>query len=248
MLEFVVHRGESIAASGQRRGRGVSRVGVRAIAGVRALAGVVAVASGVAVAGGVAGCGGSEQNAGEPHARFPVSIASSFPAEQRLAQRTSFMVRVKNVGSRAIPDVAVTVLNPRYGSAAQAFGTLIPANAGGQPILATRSRPVWIVDQEPGPCRYSCHLRGPGGAATAYSDTWALGRLAPGRTAVFRWQLTAVQAGAYRVEYEVAAGLNGYAKAVLAGGAAARGHVDVHISSAPPAVTVHGDGRVTQRA
>lgn len=230
MLEFVVHRGESIAASGQRRGRRVILVGVLAVAGL------------------VAGCGGKGQNAGEPHARFPVSVASSFPSNQRLAQQTSFMVRVKNVGSRAIPDVAVTVLNPRYGSAAQAFGTLIPANSGGQPILATRSRPIWIVDQEPGPCGYSCHLRGPGGAATAYSDTWALGRLAPGHTAVFRWKLTAVQAGAYRVEYEVAAGFNGYAKAVLSGGAAARGHVDVHIFSAPPRVTVHSNGRVTQRA
>jgi hypothetical protein len=200
----------------------------------------------IAVASLVAGCGGTEQNAGEPHAEFPVSVASSFPSSQRLAEQTSLMVSVKNVGSHAIPNVAVTVLNPRYGSAAQAFGTLIQANASGQPILASRSRPIWIVDQAPGPCGYSCHNRGPGAAATAYSNTWALGRLAPGHTAVFRWKLTAVQAGAYRVEYEVAAGLNGYAKAVLSGGSAARGHFDVRITSAPPLVTVHGNGRVTQ--
>jgi hypothetical protein len=198
----------------------------------------------LAVAGLVAGCGGTEQNAGEPHAKFPVSVASSFPSSQRLAEQTSFMVRVKNVGRHSIPNVAVTVLNPKYGTSAQAFGTVIQANATGHPILATRSRPVWIVDQAPGPCGYSCHNRGPGAGATAYSNTWALGRLAPGRTAVFRWKLTAVQAGAYTVEYEVAAGLNGYARAV---GSTARGHVDVHISSAPPAVTVHGNGKVTQR-
>ena len=198
----------------------------------------------LATAGLVTGCGGSEQNAAEPHGRFPVSVASSFPASQRLAQETSFMVRVKNVGRDVIPNIAVTVLNPRYGTAAQAFGTVIPANAAGQPLLASRSRPVWIVDQEPGPCLYSCRHRGPGGAATAYFNTWALGRLAPGHTAVFRWKLTAVQPGAYTVEYEVAAGLNGYAKAT---GSTARGRFDVRISSAPPSVTVQSNGRVTQK-
>jgi hypothetical protein len=200
----------------------------------------------LAVASIVAGCGGTEQNAGEPHAKFPVAVASSFPASQTLAEQTSFMVRIKNVGTRAIPNVAVTVLNPKYGSAAQAFGTLIKAGSAGQPILASRSRPIWIIDQEPGPCGYGCKNRGPGGAATAYTNTWALGKLAPGHTAVFRWKLTAVQPGAYTVEYEVAAGLNGYAKAVTAGGSPARGSVDAHISSAPPTVTVQGNGQVTQ--
>ena len=198
----------------------------------------------LATAGLLAGCGGSEQNAGEPHHRFPVSVSSSFPSSQRLAEQTSFTVRVRNVGKRVIPNVAVTVLNPRYGTAAQAFGTVIPANAPGQPLLASRSRPVWIVDQEPGPCLYSCRNRGPGGAATAYSNTWALGRLAPGHTAVFSWKLTAVQAGAYTVEYEVAAGLNGYARAT---GSTVRGRFDVRISSAPPSVTVQSNGRVTQK-
>ena len=200
----------------------------------------------LAVASIVAGCGGTEQNAGEPHAKFPVAVASSFPASQTLAEQTSFMVRIKNVGTRAIPNVAVTVLNPKYGSAAQAFGTLIKKGSAGQPILASRSRPIWIIDQEPGPCGYSCKNRGPGGAATAYTNTWALGKLAPGHTAVFRWKLTAVQPGAYTVEYEVAAGLNGYAKAVTAGGSPARGSVGVHISSAPPNVTVQGNGQVTR--
>lgn len=207
---------------------------------------MVIVVGALAAAGLLAGCGGTEQNASEPHAKFPVSVTSSFPARQRLAQRTSFTVSVKNVGNHAIPNVAVTVLNPSYGSAAQAFGRLIPANGAGQPILAGRSRPIWIIDQAPGPCRYSCHRRGPGGAATAYADTWTLGRLAPGRTATFRWKLTAVQAGSYTIEYEVAAGLDGYARAVLASGATARGRLRARIASAPPAVTVQSDGQVTR--
>ena len=113
--------------------------------------------------------------------------SSSFPASQRWPSRRASRCAIKNIGTRAIPNVAVTVLNPRYGTAAQAFGTLIKANRAGQPILASRSRPVWIIDQAPGPCGYSCRSRGPGGAATAYTNTWALGRLAPGHTAVFRW-------------------------------------------------------------
>ena len=212
------------------------------MSGRRVIAGAV-----LATAGLIAGCGSGEQNAGEPHGQFPVAISSSFPSSQRLAEQTSFLVRIKNVGRRVIPDVAVTVLNPRYGTSAQAFGTLISAHGSGQPILATRSRPVWIVNQEPGRCGFSCRSRGPGGAATAYSNTWALGRLRPGHTAVFRWKLTAVQAGAYTVEYEVAAGLNGYAKAVLRDSAPARGHFDVRISSAPPNVVVQSNGKVTTR-
>lgn len=193
----------------------------------------------------VAGCGGTEQNAGEPHGDFPVSVSSSFPASQTLAEQTSFSVRIKNVGRAVIPDVAVTVLNPKYGAAAQAFGTLIKPVSPGQPLLASRSRPIWIITQAPGPCGYSCKKRGPGGAATAYTNTWALGKLAPGRTAVFRWKLTAVAPGSYTVEYEVAAGLNGYAKAVLSDRSPARGHLDVHISSAPATVTVQSNGKVT---
>ena len=200
----------------------------------------------LAVAAVVSGCGGGEQNAGEPHASFPVAVRGSFPSSQRLAQQTSFTVSVRNIGDRTIPNVAVTVLDPRYGSAAQAFGTLIAANAQGQPLIASRSRPIWIIDRAPGPCGYSCRNRGPGGAATAYSNTWALGRLAPGRSVTFRWKLTAVQPGAYTVEYRVAAGLNGYARAVLSGGAPARGSFEVRISSTPPSVTVESDGRVVQ--
>jgi hypothetical protein len=225
MLEFVVHRGHTVAP------RGIT---------VAALA--------VAVAGLVAACGGTEQNAGEPHASFPVRVSGSFPTNQRLAQQTRFTLTVRNAGHAAIPNVAVTLTNPKYGSAAQAFGTLLAPNRPGQPILASRSRPVWIVNQAPGPCGYSCRKRGPGAAATAYSNTWTLGRLAPGHSVRFQWKLTAVQAGAYTVEYQVAAGLNGFAKAVLPGGGPARGRYRVTISSKPAQTTVQSDGKVVQRS
>jgi len=48
---------------------------------------------------------------------------------------------------------------------------------------------------------------------TAYVGTWALGPLKPGEQKTFRWDVTAVRAGPYEITYEVAAGLDGKAKA-----------------------------------
>lgn len=190
-------------------------------------------------------CGSSsEQNAGEAHGNFPVKVASSFPTHQRLAQATDMVVSVKNTGHATMPDVAVTVTNPAYGDAAQSFGVLIPENAAGQPILASRSRAVWIINQAPGECGYSCKHLGPGGAATAYADTWALGALPPGKTATFKWHLTAIQAGTYKVRYQVAAGLNGYAKAVTTSGGPVSGSYTVTISNAPQSTYVENNGAV----
>lgn len=199
----------------------------------------------VATATALSACGGgSEQNPGETHGSFHVQVSSSFPVHQRLAEPTRFVVSVKNTSARTIPDVAVTVLNPKYGDAAQSFGLLIPATGQGQPIVANRSRPVWIVMQAPGPCGYSCKKGGPGGAATAYTDTWALGRLAPGRTATFAWKLVAVEPGTFDVEYQVAAGLNGYARAVGASGRPVIGRYRVVIASQPRSSYVKGNGQV----
>lgn len=190
-------------------------------------------------------CGSTaEQNAGEPQGNFPVQARSSFPTHQRLAEATDMVVSVKNTGHATMPDVAVTITNPRYPDAAQSFGVLIPENGPGQPILASRSRAVWIVNQAPGQCGYSCKHLGPGGAATAYTDTWALGALRPGQTATFKWRLTAIQAGTYKVRYQVAAGLNGYAKAVTAGGGPVIGTYAVTISNAPQSTYVEKNGAV----
>ncbi len=80
------------------------------------------------------------------------------------------------------------------------------------PLRRPVTSEVHAQRQRAGP---GCRNRGPGGAATAYANTWALGRLAPGHTVAFRWRLTAVEAGPYAVEYEVAPALNSSAKAVL---------------------------------
>jgi hypothetical protein len=199
----------------------------------------------IAVALALSACGGqARQDANEPSGNFTVSVpVAKFPASQRLAQHTHLVISVRNAGPHTIPNVAVTITNPRYGTAAQALGQLISSTS--QP-LASGSRPVWIIDRPPGPCTYSCQNGGPGGAVTAYSNTWALGSLKPGGTATFDWAVTAMKPGTYHVQYRVAAGLNGKAKAVLAGGRPPMGTFTVHVTSAPQQSYVNGNGQIVK--
>ncbi len=190
---------------------------------------------------GLVACGGGqEQDANEPSGIFPVQVKNAtFPSFQRLAQNTHLVIRVRNSGTDTIPDIAVTLTNPKYGTAVQAFATYLK-----MPGLASHSRPVWVVNRGPGPCGYSCQQGGAGAAVTAYSNTWALGPLKPGKTATFDWAVTAVVPGKYEVQYVVAAGLNGSAKARLNGGGIPRGTLSVKITSKPQKSYVNNNGQV----
>jgi hypothetical protein len=191
-----------------------------------------------ALAAIVAGCGSSaDQATHEPSGRFPVAVTNAtFPASQRLAQPNHLVIAVRNAGDRAIPDVAVSICNVTcayrapagQGTSVAPFSTRISGTD-----LANPSRPIWIVQRPPGPCGYSCRNGGPGAGVTAYSNTWALGRLAPGRTARFDWTVTAVSGGRHVVAWQVAAGLNGKARAVTRHGGAPQGTFTVRIGVAP---------------
>jgi hypothetical protein len=197
----------------------------------------------------IAACGGgSSQAANEPNGKFPVAVdTASFPAAQKLAQQSHLVIAVRNAGTKAIPDVAVTICNVTCaypapageGTSAAAFGADIS-----QPYLANPSRPVWIVNTPPGPCLYSCQNGGQGAAVTAYDNTWALGRLAAGHTARFDWAVTAVKAGRHVIAWEVAAGLNGKAKAVVSGGGLPHGTFTVTVGSKPPQTYVNNNGQI----
>src|SRR6516165_10642912 len=119
--------------------------------------------------------GGQRQDATEPSWTFTVEVTTaSFPSSQRLSEHAHLVLAVHNVSGKTLPDVAVTICNvtcrypapPGGGTSAAAFGENLQM-AG----LAHPSRPVWVVDNPPG------------GAVTAYSNTWALGALRPGQTA-----------------------------------------------------------------
>jgi hypothetical protein len=168
---------------------------------------VLIAASVAAVA--VGGCGGGKrQDADEPSGTFRVDVVNaSFPTKQHLAKPERFVIAVRNTGSKTVPNVAVTV---------NSF-----AARSEQAALADPERAVWVIDA------------GPRGGGTAYLNTWALGRLAPGQTRRFVWRVTAVQAGTHTVKWQVAAGLNGAAKATLAGNRAPAGSVTVDVSAKP---------------
>jgi hypothetical protein len=192
--------------------------------------------------------GGQSQAAHEPRGKFTVNVSSArFPASQQISQHTHLVIAVRNTSRKTIPDVAVTICNvtcaypaPKgEGSSAQAFAADI-----NQPDAANSSRPNWIVDRGPGKCGYSCQNGGQGAGVTAYSNTWALGKLAPGRTARFDWAVTAVAPGKHTVAWEVAAGLNGKARAVLSDGSQPHGTFAVHISTAPPQTYVNNNGQI----
>jgi hypothetical protein len=210
------------------------------------------VVAGLGVTLAVSGCGGGQnQAASEPSGHFTVTVsAARFPASQRLAQHTHLVIAVHNAGDKAIPNVAVTICNvtcaypaPKgEGSSSAAFGANID-----QTYLANPSRPLWVVDRAPGLCGYSCQNGGQGAAVTAYANTWALGRLAPGKTARFDWAVTAVKAGKHVLAWQVAAGLNGKAKAVLSNGSAPHGTFAVNVGTAPAQSYVNNNGQVVTK-
>jgi len=216
----------------------------------------------VAIAGAAltaAGCGSASSHespaaatttAGGPS--FTVAVpTASFAAKQSLAATERFVIAVRNAGHRTLPNIAVTICNTTcsyrarrgQGTTVQAFSYAI-ANAAN---LANASRPIWIIQQAPGPCGYSCRNLGPGAAVTAYSNTWALGRLAPGHTARFVWTVTPVKAGHFVVAWEVAAALSGHNRTVLASGRPARGKLTVNVSTKPPQYVVQPNGKVTTK-
>jgi hypothetical protein len=177
-----------------------------------------------------AGCGGARQDADEPEGEFTLDIVkASFPAEQTVAQHTKMRLTVRNTDDRELPDLAVTVETQPAGGgkAPSAFG-----QAGSDVRLADANRPIWIVDREPE------------GGESAYTNTWALGRIAPGATKDIEWGLTAVRAGTYKINYRIAPGLNG--KAVPANGQKVTGSFNVTVSDQPVPARVNGKGEVVR--
>lgn len=182
-------------------------------------------ACGLAVA--VAGCGEGKQDASEPSGRYAVSIAkSTFPAKQAVSRPSTLRIAVHNASQKPLPNVAVSVDSLTY-------------RAHKPRDLADPERPTWIIDTGPGriarPPVPTAEVSPPGNGTTAFVHTWALGRLAPGATKLFRWKLTPVRAGTHTVHYAIAAGLYGKAEAVLArGGGRPTGSITVHVAGQPP--------------
>jgi hypothetical protein len=171
------------------------------------------------------GCGaGARQDAREPHGTFALQLLrASFPARQSVARPAQLEFEVRNAGSHTAPAIAITLDSLSY---TEHFAE-----------LAANKRPVWVIEQGPGPVAKpaveSQEVSLPGGAQTAYVNTWALGPLAPGQRQTFRWRVVPVKPGAHTVDYVVSAGLAGHAQARLPSGAPVRGRFAVDVAPAP---------------
>jgi hypothetical protein len=180
----------------------------------------------------VAGCGGGDpQDKDEPSGTYPVDVVrATFPTQQRLAEKSELQIAVRNAGRKAVPNLAVTVESDEADQTAAAAAF---AEASQQPGLADSSRPVWVLDD------------GPKGGVTAYVNTWSLGQLKPNQTKTFVWHVTAVKPGVHAIKYKVAAGLDGKAKAVVAGGnEEPSGTFSINISNKPADARVGSNGQV----
>jgi hypothetical protein len=172
------------------------------------------------------GCGGGQAlDAHEAKGSFAVVVSHvSFPALQAVARPTRLVLTVHNHSARTLPDVTVGVSSFYYVSTF--------------PNLASSQRPIWVVDNGPGPLPSrpveTVQVDPPGGGTTANYNIWALGPLAPGATRTFVWHVTPVKPGLHRIFYRVYAGLNGRARATLTGGGAPVGSLTVRIAGRPP--------------
>jgi hypothetical protein len=183
---------------------------------MRGLSGSATFCAVVALAASGCGGGGERQDADEPTGNYTVDVLdASFPTDQRLAERVRLRLKVRNADSKTIPNLAVTV---------EGF-----SRRSSQAGLADPNRPVWIIDD------------GPRGGVTAYTNTWALGKVKAGETKEFVWELTPVKAGRFEVSYRVAAGLDGKAKAVIAGGERPSGKFAVNVTREPDDARVDPD-------
>jgi hypothetical protein len=189
----------------------------------------------LALAGVVAGvgCGGGErQDADEPEDDFAVEVVrASFPEDQKLAKSSNLLITVRNAGQDTIPNIAVTVDGFNFRKA--------------DPELADPERPQFVINGRPREIGGFPEAKdaSPLGCDTAYVNTWACGPLAAGKQRSFRWSVTAVKAGDFEIRWRVAAGLDGKAKAVSAGGGAApSGTFSGQVSDEAPEVRVSDDG------
>jgi hypothetical protein len=205
-----------------------------------------ALAAFVVLSVGIAACGsGPRQDADEPIGNFPVAVdTAKFPTEQRLAETSNLELDIENTGSDQVPNLAVTIYTGDT-KGGESFSV-----RSDQPGLADPNRPVWVLEfgfpkvLDTGQDESDLADAPTAGAEVAQTDTFAFGPLAAGDTKRIFWQVTPVQAGTYTIHYELAAGLNGNAKAVTDDGSPVKGEFVVTVTDKPPQARVNDSGQV----
>lgn len=194
----------------------------------------------------LAACGGEpeDKTAGE----FEVEVVdATFPDDQKLARTSDLEIEVENTGSETIPDIAVTVNGFNY-ELTDPGDAELP-----DPSVADPERPRFVVNRSPieflpqekraDPSLVDREVAPPYGRQTAFVNTYTLGELPAGESAVFRWNVTAVQPGEYDIEWTVDAGTGPDTKAVDSGGSAPSGGFSGVVEDAPVEARIGKDGK-----
>jgi hypothetical protein len=173
------------------------------------------------IVAGVAGCGGEKTKVDEKSGDFRVEVThASFAARQHVAGTTDLRLAVKNTGSEPLPQLVVTIWTGEGGVDA----------AKPQGAFSSPTHPIWVPEHG-FPKLLGEHASA--GADAAATDSYVFGALAAGASRTAVWRVTPVRAGTYTVHYAVAAGAQGRAKAVTAGGGPAGGRFHVQIDGVP---------------
>lgn len=197
---------------------------------------------------GACGGGGERQDANEPEGTYEVDAQASFPDEQKLARPSQMRIEVENVGTETIPNIAATVTGFDY-QLADPNNPELP-----DPSVADPGRPRFVVDRSPiefiDPPTASDErslvdqeVDPPYGRKTAYVGTYTLGELPPGETATFRWDVTAVNAGDYDIEWTIAGSTSGKSRAVDSNGETSTGSFKGTVDNAPVDAEIGKDGK-----
>jgi hypothetical protein len=187
----------------------------------------------------LAGCGGPPpEDTKEATGDFPLKVLSAqFPTRQELAKDSTMTIIVQNPGTKTAPNVAVTV------KCGKGVGGSFTTTTGDVDV-ADPQRPQFIVNRiptrdervnpplDPAPLERS----------TSFVDTYPIGPLKPGEQHEFRWDVTAVKAGPYKLCWRVSAGLFKGAKTVEAG-TPLKGEFAGVVSDIAPKTRVADDGK-----
>jgi hypothetical protein len=204
-------------------------------------------AGAIAAALALASCGDSQTADTDTSGGYKVSANADFPDNQKLARTSQLRIEVTNEDTRTIPDVAATVLGFDY-ELKDPNNPDLP-----DPDVADPERPQFVVDRSPieymkppeeaDPSLVDKEVAVPYGRQTAYVGTSTLGALAPGKVAIFRWDVTAVKAGPYKLTWNVEGGVEPGQSAEGSDGQPITGNFEGDVSDAPVDAEVAKDGK-----
>lgn len=159
-----------------------------------------------------AGCGEARGDADSSRETFKVAVVHwIFPEKQPLGKPVDFVLTVRNIDTKTIPELVVTIRGLR---------TFVK-----QQNAASDTRPVWV----PNETNYADVT--PNSSATG--STFSLGSLTADETRRYVLPLTPIRRGTHEIGYQLAGNLQGTSKIELDDGNPASEARDIAIDPTP---------------